>query len=85
MQEALLAAQNAVHSIFDARSAGARLAAAGAGSGAHRPHSAQQQGVAFHTYVSGVQLTASFPIWAVKPDGLLQPCLLLCNSYADCS
>ena len=54
MQEAMLAAQNAVHSIFDARSAGARLAAAGAGSGAHRPHSAQQQGVAFHTYVSGV-------------------------------
>ena len=47
MQEALSAAQNAVHSIFDARSAGARLAAAREGRVfPYRPHSAEQQGVA---------------------------------------
>ena len=57
MQEALLAAQNAVHSIFDARSAGVRLAGARAESGSHRPHSAEQQGAAVHVSVSGLQLT----------------------------
>ncbi len=45
MQETLSAARNAVHSIFDASSASARLAAAREGRGPHRPHSAEQQGV----------------------------------------
>ena len=48
-QMTFTAAQNAVHSIFDARDVGARLAAAREGSrlpqGAHRPHSAAEQGV----------------------------------------
>ena len=46
MQEALSAARNAVHSIFGASGASARLAAAREGRGPHRPHSAEQQGAA---------------------------------------
>ena len=51
MQEALSAAQNAVHSIFDASSGAARLAAAREGRGPHRPHSAEQPSMTFNHYL----------------------------------
>lgn len=51
MQEALSAARNAVHIIFDASSGSARLAAAREGRGPNRPHSAEQQGLACHLYL----------------------------------
>ena len=48
VQELQSAARSAVHSIFDARGADARLAAAREGRGPHRPHSAAEEGAARH-------------------------------------